>query len=645
MLRKKIDGFVLLDLRNISLQTMDRRIQGGRAAGGGRGPCIPALAFVCQLCSMGFKHRDELEVHQLTEHASDADLVDDDTQPGAPSSFVKNSMYGPRESDFTKYDQNKIAQMLNERIGGPESIRKPTIPPPLFPSNSEFFGHFRGLEGRLNSCYLDVIFMMFAFSTAFDGIFTQKALNESIFLRIVLFEIVIPLRTSMFVNRDIVAMLRTFLADATQNQEYLTNTFDMTEFLMNLMEQIDFGMVCNFQSESTTCRLVVSVKGIEGSRLNLQELILHTMQVDGISFPKQPTAFFARVRSAFDLPPNCLPQSRVTLGRLIYLISAIFCIERSHYTAFYRLPDGEWVFFDCMRDKEHGHSIPSITHVPYFQAYLDSGCSKRLLSVKSDARSGETRNSFHDCVTRYAYVFVFTKDLVVLPSSSQSVPVLPPRLPMSTVSDARKVVPISQKSSADGGAAAVSAPATPLCRKPSAGGGAAAIPHQPPPSFGHAQRQVVAGPQSWKDKLQGFFPSLVICHLVKNILMPSAEYAPSDEDVRKRAILLSSIAFAAKKKWEAVSSAFLFWAPNITFDEFKTVHSVVASFQIGAQAFRCTAVVFNDEHVVASPELKNLNKSNTDREPKRKEFYREIELYFQENPRVVIDKMLLEPCV
>ena len=208
-----------------------------------------------------------------------------------------------------------------------------------------------------------------------------------------------------------------------------------------------------------------------------------------------------------------------------------------------------------------------------------------------------------------------------------------------------QATPSRMKPSA-GGSAAVPAPATPSCRIPSAGGGcAAAVPHHPPPSFGHAQRQVVAGPQSWKDKLQGFFPSLVICHLVKNILMPSAEYAPSDDDIRKKAILLSSIAFAAKKKWEAVSSAFLFWAPNITFDEFKTVHSVVASFQIGAQAFRCTAVVFNDEHVVASPELKNLNKSNPYRESTRKEFYREIESYFQQNPRVVIDKMLLEPCV
>jgi len=132
---------------------------------------------------------------------------------------------------------------------------------------------------------------------------------------------------------------------------------------------------------------------------------------------------------------------------------------------------------------------------------------------------------------------------------------------------------------------------------------------------------------------------------VKNILMSSEEYAPSDEVIRKNAILLSSIAFAAQKKWEAVSSAFMFWAPNITFVEFHRVHSVVASFQIGDQAFRCTAVVFNDGHVVAFPELKNLKVDNPKRDQQRKEFYCAIESHFQKNPRVVIDKMLLEPCV
>lgn len=464
---------------------MDQRQKA--AGGGGKRVSDHTLPFLCQDCGMSFQFSDDLQVHQLTEHSSEAALADDDTQSGAPLSFVENSMYGPTWSQFTPYDSGKIQTMLDQRIGGSETVMMPMIPPPLHSGSPDFFGPFRGIEGRMNSCYFDVFFMLFAFSTAFDGIFTQEALNESIFLRVLLFEIVIPLRTRLFVNRDVVAMLRCFLADATRNLEYLTNTFDMSEFLMNLIEQIDFGMICNFSGDSVVSPLVLDVKIIQGFKMNLQDAMNHTISIDRISIPQQPRAFVARVRPDFGLLPNCLPQSRVTLGRSTYLITAIFCIEKSHYTAFYRLPDGEWVFFDCMRDKDHGHSIPWITRVPGFQEYLDSGCDEQLLSVKSDARSGEARNSFHEYVTKYAYSFVFATDPVVLPSSSQAVPVLPPRLPMSTVADGTKPVPISQKPSAVYGAAAVPVQPSPSCRKPFAGGGGAAIPHQTPPSFGHSQ--------------------------------------------------------------------------------------------------------------------------------------------------------------
>jgi hypothetical protein len=224
-------------------------------------------------------------------------------------------------------------------------------------------------------------------------------------------------------------------------------------------------------------------------------------------------------------------------------------------------------------------------------------------------------------------------------------PKLPPRTRKDLV-DAQMMWKEQQQSSGcGGGAAAVTAPATPSRRKPSAGSSAAEVPHQSPPSFGHITHQGVVEPKTWQQKLQSFFLDLFIFHLVKNIICSSAEYAASDDEFKTNTILLSSIAFAAQKKWEAVSSAFMFSAPDITFYEFKNVHRIVTSFQIGAQAFRCTAVVFNDGHVVAFPELKNLQKGDPRREPQRKAFYSAIESHFQKNPRVVIDKMLLEPCV
>jgi hypothetical protein len=129
------------------------------------------------------------------------------------------------------------------------------------------------------------------------------------------------------------------------------------------------------------------------------------------------------------------------------------------------------------------------------------------------------------------------------------------------------------------------------------------------------------------------------------MVMPSGKYQTTDEDLKKNAILLSSIEFDARRKFESLDSAFLYVAPNVNGHEFQNVHSIVASFPIGQQMFRCTAVVFNDDHVIASnPELKHLENGNPKRDQRRKEFYAAIDAYFQKNPRVVIDKMLIEPC-
>ena len=158
--------------------------------------------------------------------------------------------------------------MLDQRIRYPYTVKMPVIPHPLVSQSQDLFGCFRGIQGRMNSCYLDVFFFFMAFSTAFDGIFTEKALNDSIFLRIVLFEIVIPLRTQMYVNREVVAMLRTFLADATGNREYLTNTWDFTEFIMNLLQQVEFSNVSNFLGDTITCKLIIQLEGVYGNVLS-----------------------------------------------------------------------------------------------------------------------------------------------------------------------------------------------------------------------------------------------------------------------------------------------------------------------------------------------------------------------------------------
>jgi hypothetical protein len=201
--------------------------------------------------------------------------------------------------------------------------------------------------------------------------------------------------------------------------------------------------------------------------------------------------------------------------------------------------------------------------------------------------------------------------------------------------------PSSRTPSACGGAAAVPAQTSPSCRKQhSARDAAAAVSHQPLPSFGYTQE--VPG---WIKQFKGFFPRFSIDFLLQHMVMPSGKYQTTDEDLKKNAILLSSIEFDALRMFESLDSAFLYVAPNLNGHEFQNVHSIVASFPIGQQMFRCTAVVFNDDHVIASnPDLKHLENGNPKRDQLRKEFYAAIDAHFQKNPRVVIDKMLIEPC-
>jgi hypothetical protein len=202
-----------------------------------------------------------------------------------------------------------------------------------------------------------------------------------------------------------------------------------------------------------------------------------------------------------------------------------------------------------------------------------------------------------------------------------------------------------QKLSAGGGAAEIPAQSAQPCRKASAGGSAARDLHQPPPSFSHSQLQAVATPQSWKVKLQKFFQSLNISVLAKNIVRPSGQYLTTNSDIQNRLCLLSSVEFDALRTFERISGAFLYNAPNITHLDFTTTHNIVTSFLIDKQMFRCTAVVFNDGHVIGFPELKNLQIDDPRRKPQRKAFYSDIDSHFQKNPRVVIDKMLFEHCV
>ena len=45
-------------------------------------------------------------------------------------------------------------------------------------------------------------------------------------------------------------------------------------------------------------------------------------------------------------------------------LTAVLCIETSHYVAFVRTLSGEWVFFDSMADREgysNGYNVPIVS--------------------------------------------------------------------------------------------------------------------------------------------------------------------------------------------------------------------------------------------------------------------------------------------
>jgi hypothetical protein len=147
------------------------------------------------------------------------------------------------------------------------------------------------------------------------------------------------------------------------------------------------------------------------------------------------------------------------------------------------------------------------------------------------------------------------------------------------------------------------------------------------------------------ERLQEFFPNLFIKHLSETAVKSSGKYNPSHYDLANYLALLSSIEFDFLDQIKYVDdSAFICIDLKVSSKDFTDRHSVVSSFQVGDIMCRVTAVVFSDGHVIASPELKDLQKGNPRRDELRNDFYQEIDSYFLRFPRLDIDKMLIEPC-
>jgi hypothetical protein len=213
--------------------------------------------------------------------------------------------------------------------------------------------------------------------------------------------------------------------------------------------------------------------------------------------------------------------------------------------------------------------------------------------------------------------------------------------PQQVAKIASKSPPSVRKHSTDHAAASRSQPP----QKPSARGGEADVSHKPSGSFGHSQCTLASKPRSWMEKLQEKFPNLFIQHLNDTAVKSTGKYTPSPHDVANYLSILSSIEFDFLDQIKYVDdSVFICIDLKVSSKDFTDRHSVVSSFRVGDIMCRVTAVVFSNGHVIDYPELKELQKGNPRRDQLRDDFYQDINSYFLRFPRLVIDKMLIEPC-
>jgi len=390
-------------------------------------------SIICGDCGYSASDKHEMHLHVLTAHAAKYDTDMDSMNPGAPALFNFHPKFGPELGDFTAYNQMVIAQRLMICKRFPRRGGIPRIPPPPQPT-SGFYGDFRGIPGINNSCFLDVFFMIIAYSSAFDRIFTQEALNASVLLQIILYDLVIPLRTRMSVSRDVIAMIRQLMFEETRRTDYLNDIFDMEELMMHIYDLVpSFSSICNLvnssnSSGSIVCPMVLALVSPEnGVHVSLQSAILYSLySKETTILSPPPDIFFVRVRpGTSDVPPLALPQTEVSLATGTYLndrqhvveilekssysLSKVICIIDSHYTGFLKIGD-KWFYFDSMHGFDKGHCVPTITYVPGFEEYLNSGCRRsEYLLAKSDARPNETRIDYTNIVTKGSYAYVFSK--------------------------------------------------------------------------------------------------------------------------------------------------------------------------------------------------------------------------------------------
>ncbi|XP_065676103.1 ubiquitin carboxyl-terminal hydrolase CYLD isoform X3 [Hydra vulgaris] len=114
--------------------------------------------------------------------------------------------------------------------------------PPPNKLGDKYIGDMKGIQGHINSCYMDAtLFAMFAFNSTFDSMLYKKSFKDHFgdnVRKCLHLNIVNPLRVNGFVEQPSIMELRKCLDDIGEIAGFLDREKDPEEFLTILLEKV-----------------------------------------------------------------------------------------------------------------------------------------------------------------------------------------------------------------------------------------------------------------------------------------------------------------------------------------------------------------------------------------------------------------------
>lgn len=242
------------------------------------------------------------------------------------------------------------------------TITKPNEFCPPLNSLNEVVGDKKGIQGHMNSCYMDSsLFGMFAFSSTFDTLFLkaedtqyhgkldpciQRYRDVRELLRT---RIVFPLRKAKFVRADQIMMLRTELNNAGTINGMLSNEKDPEEFLKVLLQHVlnaepYLKLKCeNHDVNPEYIYQIFSTKQSDITLPTVQFLLEHSFKEQKIILDSAPHVLLLqmpRFGKDYKVYPRIFPSLQLSLDNLTtttYGPKCVVCLGDAKY----RCPDCE----------------------------------------------------------------------------------------------------------------------------------------------------------------------------------------------------------------------------------------------------------------------------------------------------------------